>query len=262
MIQTDNLDLRVGARALLSKLSWRVEAGQCWCIIGRNGAGKSTLLRTLAGLRTPDGGSVKIKERLMQDWPLPKLARERAYLPQARGDAFSYSVLETVLAARHPYHDSQYWESDNDFNAAHDALLAMDVHHLAKRDLRTLSGGERQRVAIAAVIAQDTPIMLLDEPANALDLAHQVAVMDLLARLCREKSRAIVFVSHDLNSAYTVASHALLLKDDGGWEAGTVNHIMRGPLLSQCLGHPIETIQHGPRLVFLPASPGRDSIMA
>jgi iron complex transport system ATP-binding protein len=254
MIDTDKLDLRIGARVLLDKLDWRIEAGQCWCVIGRNGAGKSTLLRTLAGLRTADAGNVKIGGRLLADWPLAQLARERAYLPQARGDAFSYSVLETVLAARHPYHDSRYWESDEDFRAANDALKTMDVQHLAARDLRTLSGGERQRVAIAAVVAQDTPIMLLDEPANALDLAHQVGAMNLLARLCDTARKAIVLVSHDLNLAYAVASHALLLMDDGRWHAGAVDQVMRSPLLSECLGHPIETVQHGARSIFLPMS--------
>lgn len=254
MIATDKLDLRIGARALLNQLDWRVEAGQCWCVIGRNGAGKSTLLRTLAGLRAADGGAVKIGGRLLADWPLAQLARERAYLPQARGDAFSYSVLETVLAARHPYHDSRYWESDEDFRAANDALKTMDVQHLAPRDLRTLSGGERQRVAIAAVVAQDTPIMLLDEPANALDLAHQVGAMNLLARLCDTARKAIVLVSHDLNLAYGVATHALLLMDDGRWHAGAVDQVMRAPLLGECLGHPIEIVQHGARPIFLPIS--------
>jgi len=252
MIRTENLDLRIGDRKLLSKLDWRVEAGQCWCVIGRNGAGKSTLLRTLAGLRAPDEGAVKIGGRLLADWPLAQLACERAYLPQARGDAFSYSVLETVLAARHPYHDSRYWESDEDFRAANDALNTMDVQHLAQRDLRTVSGGERQRVAIAAVVAQGTPIMLLDEPATALDLAHQVGVMNLLSRLCQAAGKAVVLVSHDLNLAYAVSSHALLLMEDGHWHAGAVDEVMRSSLLSECLGHPIETVQHGQRPIFLP----------
>jgi iron complex transport system ATP-binding protein len=254
MIKTDHLDLRIGERLLLSQLNWQVEAGQCWSIIGRNGAGKSTLLRTLTGLRAPDSGTVRIKDCRVQEWVLSKLAQERAYLPQARADAFSYSVLETVLAARHPFHDSHYWESENDVTAANDALEMMDVWHLAQRDLRTLSGGERQRVAIAAVIAQDTPIMLLDEPTNALDLAHQMAVMELLARLCRDQGKAIVLVSHDLNLAYSVSSHALLLMDEGTWQAGPVDQVMQAPLLSKCLGHPIETLQHGARLVFLPVS--------
>lgn len=252
MINIENLDLVIGKRTLLSKLNLRVEKGQCWCVIGRNGAGKSTLLRTLVGLRLPDDGVVEIAGRSLLEWSLPALARERAYLPQNRGDAFSYSVLETVLAARHPYHDSRYWESEDDFRIANAALKTMDVLHLSKRDLRTLSGGERQRVAVAAVIAQDTPVMLLDEPTNALDLAHQVGVMNLLARLSRESSKAIMLVSHDLNLAYTVSSHALLLMEDGVWQAGPVDQVMQSPLLSECLGYPIEIVMHGTRPIFLP----------
>jgi iron complex transport system ATP-binding protein len=252
MMQTIGLQLRIGERTLVTGLDWQVQAGECWCVIGRNGAGKSTLLRTLAGLRETDGGAVQFEGRLLPDWPLQDLARERAFLPQGRNDAFGYRVLDTVLSARHPYHDAGYWESDADYQAAHAALHALDVGALAERDVRTLSGGERQRVAIAAVLAQDTPLLLLDEPANALDLAHQVSVMGLLARLCRQNRKAVVMVSHDLNLAHSVASHALLLMGDGRWQAGPVAEVMQAPILSHCLGHPIEIVQHGSRTIYLP----------
>ncbi len=252
MMRTINLQLRMGARILVDRLDWQIEPGQCWCVIGRNGAGKSTLLRTLAGLRRPDGGSVQMQGRALSDWPLPALARERAFLPQARNDAFGYRVIETVLTARHPYHADRYWEGSDDHQAAYAALQAMEVADLAQRDVRTLSGGERQRVAIAALLAQDTPLLLLDEPANALDLAHQVSVMGLLARLCRDQGKTAVMVGHDLNLAHSVASHALLLMGDGEWLAGTVAEVMRADILSRFLGHPIEAIQHGKRSIFIP----------
>lgn len=95
--------------------------------------------------------------------------------------------------------------------------------------------------------------MLLDEPTNALDLAHQVGVLNVLSRLCRESHKAIVMVSHDLNMAYAVATHALLLMDDGNWHAGSARDIMQSDLLSACLGYPIEVVQHGTRRIFLPA---------
>jgi iron complex transport system ATP-binding protein len=251
MMRTVDLHLSIGTRLLVSGLDWQIETGQCWCVIGRNGSGKSTLLRTLAGLREPDAGSVQLQGRALQDWPLQGLARERAFLPQGRSDAFGYRVIETVLTARHPYHDAGYWESDADYQAAHVALQALDVGDLAERDVRTLSGGERQRVAIAAVLAQDTPLLLLDEPANALDLAHQVSVMSLLARL-RQSGKAVVMVSHDLNLAHSVATHALLLMGDGQWQAGPVAEAMRAPILSRCLGHPIEMVRHGSRSIYIP----------
>ncbi len=250
-MKTRNLKLSIADRILVDGLNWQVRAGECWCVIGRNGAGKSTLLRTLVGLRDADGGELELNERALGKWPLQDLARERSYLPQGRNDAFGYRVIETVLTARHPYHESAYWESDADYVAAHTALQTMDADMLAERDVRSLSGGERQRVAIAAVLAQDTPLMLLDEPTSALDLAHQVSVMALLSKLCREQQKAVVMVSHDLNLAHSVATHALLLMGDGRWHAGPVDDVMQASLLSECLGHPIEIVKHGKRTIYL-----------
>jgi iron complex transport system ATP-binding protein len=255
MIETSDLMLRADGRVLVEHLDWTVRAAESWCVIGPNGAGKSTLLRTVAGLRAPDGGSVAIAGRPLPSWPLTALARERAYLAQSRGDAFAYRVIETVLMARHPYHADRYWEGSDDHAAAEAALRTLDVLHLAERDVRTLSGGERQRVAIAALLAQETPLLLLDEPANALDLAHQVALTGLLARLCRDEGRAVVSVSHDLNLAWSGATHALLLMEGGAWHAGPVAEVMRPDLLGACLGHPIAAVQHGGRTIFLPDAP-------
>ena len=255
MIETSDLMLRADGRVLVEHLDWTVGAGESWCVIGPNGAGKSTLLRTLAGLHAPDAGSVSLAGKPLAGWPLPALARERAFLSQARGDAFAYRAIETVLMARHPYHADRYWEGSDDHAAAENALRTLDVLHLAQRDVRTLSGGERQRVAIAALLAQDTPLLLLDEPANALDLAHQVALTALLARLCRDEGRAVVSVGHDLNLAWSGATHALLLHGDGQWRAGPVAEVMRADLLGACLGHPIAAVQHGGRTIFLPDAP-------
>lgn len=252
MIRTQNLDLMAGKRLLVRQLDWAARPGECWSIIGRNGAGKSTLLRTLAGLHRPDTGAVFVGGRALDAWEPEELARQRAFLAQSRHDAFAYSVIETVLSARHPYHGKRYWEGSDDHQAAMRALEAMEVADLASRDVRTLSGGERQRVAIAALLAQDTPLLLLDEPANALDLAHQVSVMSLLADLCREQGKTVVMIGHDLNLACRISTHALLLSGDGGWQAGTVDETMQAALLGNYLGHPIEMIEHGGRRIFLP----------
>ena len=252
MIETIDLTLTAGQRVLLDCLSWRAQAGENWCVIGPNGAGKSTFLRALAGVREADGGSIRLDGRELASWPLGELARKRAWLPQSRGDAFAYSVIDTVLAARHPYQGGRHWEGSEDLDAARKALALLDVLDLAARDVRTLSGGERQRVALAALLAQDTPVLLLDEPANALDLSHQVAVSELLARLCREQDKLVVQVVHDLNQAEAGATHALLLMPGGAWHAGPVGEVMQPGLLSQCLGHPVAAIAHGERTIFIP----------
>lgn len=252
MISAHELTLRIGARVLVQDLQWRAQAGQCWSIIGCNGAGKSTLLRTLAGLRAPEAGQVQVQDRPLSAWAPEALARQRAFLAQSRHDAFAFSVLDSVLAARHPYHAHHYWESSDDHGIAHQCLRDLEVDHLASRDVRTLSGGERQRVAIAALLAQQTPVLLLDEPANTLDLAHQVSIMRLLSRLCREQGKTVVMIGHDLNLAYQASSHALLLMGDGRWLAGSTEDTMQPDVLSTFLGHPIEVLAHGSRRIFIP----------
>ena len=252
MIATERLQLRIGARTLVENLDWQVRDGECWSIIGRNGAGKSTLMRTLAGLRAPEGGKVLMQDRPLPAWPLEELARQRAFLAQSRSDAFAYTVIETVLSARHPYHAGSYWENSDDHRIALRSLASMEVDDLAMRDVRTLSGGERQRVAIAALLAQDTPLLLLDEPANALDLAHQVSVMGLLAKLCREQRKTVVMIGHDLSLAHGISTHALLLMGDGRWLAGARDDVMQAPILSEYLHHPIDIVRHGSRSIFIP----------
>lgn len=259
MMQVQNLRLSMGGHVLVDGLDWQIRSGECWSVIGRNGAGKTTLLRTLAGLNPPDGGSVLLGGKPLAEWPLLELARARSFLPQARTDAFGYRAIETVLAARHPYHAQRYWETEADQYAAYAAMQNMEVADLAQRDVRTLSGGERQRVAIAALLAQDTPLLLLDEPANALDLGHQVRLMNLLATLCREQGKTVVMVIHDLNLAHDVATHALLLEGDGHWQAGPVDVAMNPSQLSRCLGHPVEIVRHGARSIFIAAGASRST---
>lgn len=254
-LQTVNLSLSVGSRQLITNLNWQVNAGEFWCIIGRNGVGKTTLIRSLAGLINLNVGveDVLINDKPLASWPLLELAKVRSYLPQERHDAFAYSVIETVLGARHPYNDEHYWESDTDLAVAYSALAELDVADLAERDVRSLSGGERQRVAIAALLAQDASIMLLDEPTKSLDLVHQISSMQLLANRCSSENKAVIMVSHDLNIVHQIATHALLLMGDGTWQAGPASQIFtESALISHCLGYPIEIVWHGDQCIFLP----------
>lgn len=250
-LTVDSVGLQTAGRTLVTKLDMAVNAGECWFVYGRNGAGKTTLLQTLAGLRLPDEGRVMLDGRGLSGWKPQELAKKRAYLPQSQQDAFGFTVFETVLAARFPWRKGEMWESEEDGDMAAQAMRDMDVFHLAGRDVRTLSGGERQRVAIAALLAQNASLMLLDEPATALDLAHQAVLMKTVADLCRIQKRAVVAVVHDLNLAWKVATHVLLLHGDGAWEAGRVREMMRVEKLSRCLHYPVESIVHDGRPVFV-----------
>jgi iron complex transport system ATP-binding protein len=253
MLHIRNMSLAAGKKQLMNQLTCRVSLGECWIVLGKNGAGKTTFLRTLAGLRQPDSGEVLLNEKPLAKWDMVLLAQQRSYLPQMRHDAFAYSVLQTVLAGRHPYHTRHGWEAEHDWEAACLAMQQMDVLSLKDRDIRTLSGGERQRVALAAVFAQDTPLVLLDEPANFLDLAHQAALMQFVRQLCQEQKKSVVMVVHDLNLAHDVATHALLMEENGKWQAGKMSEVMDTEQLSRCLGYPVTVLQHEGRLVYVPA---------
>lgn len=266
VLTTRNLSLQIGSRCLLQDLNWQVERGQCWCVLGANGAGKSSLLRTLAGMQKLQRGELLLAGRALDDWPLLELARQRAYLAQQRQDAFGYSVLETVLAARHPWQaqdawtmlSAQAWDSEQDLHLVHHALQQVEVAHLAQRDVRSLSGGERQRVALAALLVQDTPLLLLDEPTTALDLPHQAQVMHLLGGLCQAREpKTVVMVLHDLHWAQQLATHVLLLFGDGRWLAGGKEEMMQAEHLSAALHHPLCRLQAEGHVWFVPLEHGK-----
>ncbi len=247
----DNVCLQAGGKRLIDHLEMTIEAGQCWFVYGRNGVGKTTLLKAIAGLQKPDSGHIVLDDLVLREWQARALAKKRAYLPQAQGDTFGFTVMETVLAARFPYQKGFLGDSTGDIEKAVWALKRLEVFHLADRDIRTLSGGERQRVAVASLLAQDTPLMLLDEPASALDLSHQASLLGLIRELCRKQNKAVVMVVHDLNMAWDVASHVLLLHGNGRWEAGSREAMMCTEKLSECLQFPVQTVSHGDRTVFV-----------
>lgn len=247
----EKLDIRAGDRPLVRQLDWHIASGQCWFVYGRNGAGKTSLLQTMAGVRQPDGGGVFLDGIALADWPSAKLAKKRAYLPQKAQDAFGFTVSEVVSSARFPWQGGRMWTSDEDRRIVIRAMEQMAVSPLAERDIRTLSGGERQRVAIATLLAQDAPLMLLDEPVTALDLAHQAALVKQMASWCREADKAVVSVVHDLNLAWQAATHILLLYGDGHWEAGNYATMMVPEKLSACLGCPVKSVVYEQRPVWM-----------
>jgi len=253
-LDVSNLSLRVPGTGdpLLHRADLQCRPGELWCIVGPNGAGKSTLLETLAGLRTPYAGRIEIDARVLQDWPLTALARRRAFMPQRHEDAFAATVFESVLTARHPYLSGWQWEGEQARARVMAALTAVDMAHLASRDVRHISGGERQRVAIAAMFAQQTPLMLCDEPLAHLDLPHQVACLRLLQTRVRDFGDTILFVCHDLNLARAFATHALLMDGHGAWHAGPADGVLTPERLSAAFAYPIRLLRDGERTVLAP----------
>jgi len=251
LLQTQALKISAGSRTLIESLDLKVHGGELWCVMGPNGSGKTTLLHTLAGLRPLQGGSVALKGRALADWPSGELARLRGLLPQTQHDAFSAAAIDVVLLGRHPHLGRWAWESASDRRAAAAALKAMDLEALADHDVTTMSGGERQRVGIAALLAQDPPLLLLDEPVAHLDLHHQVTMLDRLRRLAHERGRAIVMSIHDLNLAARFATHALVLGPGAMLRQGPAESTMNEVVLSAAFGHPVASERFGNRTVFV-----------
>ncbi|KFL20835.1 Iron(3+)-hydroxamate import ATP-binding protein FhuC [Ralstonia pickettii] len=247
-------DLRVAVdgRVLVERLSMTATAGQLWCVVGPNGAGKSTWLSVLAGLRSPDGGSVALDGVPLADWPPLAMARRRAFLPQTLHDTFPITVYDAVMTGRHPHLARWEWEGDADARAVDAAVSALQLQSLAERDVRTLSGGERQRVAMAAVVAQEARVLLLDEPVAHLDLHQQVAVLRLLREGCRKQGWLVVLTVHDLNLARRFATHALLMDGAGHTTAGIAAEVLTPEHCARVLRTPIAEVANGRHTALIP----------
>lgn len=225
LLECRHLDLRAGRRELVRALSLAIEAGERWVVLGPNGAGKSTLLATLAGVRAPNGGEIRLASRALDDWSVEQMAEHRALVTDRWHDPFSASVLDTVLTARYRLGT----EDDAGAQVARVWLTEFDCAQLTDHDVTSLSRGERQRVAIATALAQDTPLVLLDEPIAHQDPRHQGLVLDRLARAPR---RTLVASLHDMNAAARFATHALLLTGRGDWFAGPAADMLNAERLS------------------------------
>ena len=251
-VEVRDLAIRVGGRTLAEGLSMRAEAGELWAVLGANGAGKTLFLATLAGLRLPATGSVLLEGRPAGQWPALEAARKRSFLPQSVHDAFGASALDVVMLGRHPHMSRWGWEGDEERRMALDALEAVEMAPMAHRDVTTLSGGERSRVSIAALLVQDAPLMLLDEPVAHLDLHHQISILGRLAALATTAGRTVVLSLHDLNLAARFATHAMLFRGDGRVEVGPVAEVMTPAALSGAFRYPVARAELGGRAVFVP----------
>ena len=210
---------------LVRQLELSLQPGRLLAVLGRNGAGKTLTLQTLAGLRSPNSGQVLLDGRCLASWPSRQRARRIGMLLQDPGDAFPATVLETVQGGRYAHLGLTGQETVADHDAALQALQVMQLAGLAHRQVGSLSGGERQRLSIATVIAQDTPVVILDEPVNALDPGHQVAVMEFF----RERSRAgcaVVASLHDPTLAARYSDEVLMLDGTGGWTLGDCTTVL------------------------------------
>jgi len=245
------LAVGVAVRTLCADLDLDVRAGERWAIVGPNGAGKSTLVATLAGLRAPAAGTISYDGVALPALAPRARALKRGWLPQDSVDFFPATVLETALVGRHPHLRRFEWETSADVDRVRCALARFGLDGFEARDVRTLSGGERRRVALAALVAQEPGLMLMDEPSSHLDLGQQVVALDALSALARERGTALVMVLHDLHLALRYADYAIAL-GDGHATMGRADEVLTAGALSVLFGHRLAAVGAGATRTLLP----------
>jgi iron complex transport system ATP-binding protein len=210
-LQATDLTCGYPGRPIVAALDVRLEPGEALAVVGPNGAGKTTLVRTLAGLTPPLEGRVLLGGVDLGELPPLERARRVAVLPQEIGDAEDLTVRELVELGRTPHLGLWGTPAAADRHAVETALRACQLEQLADRRLGEVSGGERQRARIALAVAQDAPLLLLDEPASHLDLRRRHELFELLGALRRDRRLALLIVLHDLAEAYREADRVLVL---------------------------------------------------
>ncbi|AQQ70890.1 Iron(3+)-hydroxamate import ATP-binding protein FhuC [Limihaloglobus sulfuriphilus] len=236
---------------IINELTCFIKQGMFFAIAGPNGAGKSTFLNLLFGALRPISGSIKLNGREVSSYKSKDFARLIAVVRQQFVPAFGFSVYETVMMARTPFFNVLGFEGENDKYLVNHALELTETAHLKDRELDQISGGERQRVFIARAIAQDTPILVLDEPTSSLDLKHQVAIYDLLKKMQIEQGKTVIIVTHNINLAAQYCDMAMLLSS-GSFHIESPEDIYKKNLISTVFGIDGTSLEVEGRRVFIP----------
>lgn len=238
----NGLCLAYDERVIVDGLDVAIPGGKVTVIVGANACGKSTLLRGLARLLKPLGGTVHLEGADIHRMPTKQVARRLGLLPQAPTAPEGITVADLVSRGRHPHQTWFAQWSPTDEAAVAAALDATHTMALADRPVDELSGGQRQRVWIAMALAQETPVMLLDEPTTYLDLAHQIEVLDLLAELNVSRGRTIVLVLHDLNHACRYGHHLIAMHGGAIVAEGAPADVVDEELVERVFGLPTRII--------------------
>jgi iron complex transport system ATP-binding protein len=245
MLTVEHLHAGYGDKCVLQDVTFAVAPGEFLGLLGPNGCGKTTLLRAMRGTLKPRRGCVRLGERDVQTIDKRSLARTMAYLPQDLAIALDFTVRELALMGRSPHLSRFVRESGEDRRVAEQAMRLADVLHLADRPVTALSGGDRQRALIAMCLAQQPKILLLDEPTNHLDLAHQLSILDLVARLNRGGDLAVVAVFHDLNLAAEYCGRLVLMENGRVAATGTPAEVITEEAIRRVYGVQVSVQPNG-----------------
>ncbi len=242
-LHADDVTIGYDKRIVSEGLTVEIPDGQFTVIVGPNASGKSTLLRALSRLLKPTVGTVLLDGKAISTYPAKEVARRLGLLPQTSIAPDGISVADLVARGRYPHQKLIRQWSRDDEAAVVFAMNATGVSDLSGRLVDELSGGQRQRVWVAMVLAQQTPLMLLDEPTTFLDIAHQIDLLDLCAQLNRDQGTTMVAVLHDLNHACRYADHIIAMKDGAVVTRGNPAEVITAELVEAVFGLPCRIIE-------------------
>ncbi|GAB07126.1 iron complex transport system ATP-binding protein [Gordonia amarae] len=237
----DDIHITLGGREVVKGVSLTVAGGSMCALVGPNGCGKSTLLSALSGVRKPDSGTVRINGRDIHTITHRDLARERSLVTQTNRTDTPFTVAEVVEMGRFPWLRTP--QAARSPQVIADAIDECDLGEILDRPFSQLSGGQQARVSLGRALAQQAPVMMLDEPTAALDIHHQEAVLDILRRQ-RDQGTAVLIVVHDLSLAAAYADEVAVMKDGHLRAHGPTHDVMTADLLSTTYDHPVETMPH------------------
>jgi iron complex transport system ATP-binding protein len=244
MLKINNLSVFYGDRQILHEIQLEVHSGEIVALLGPNGAGKSTLIRSISGVIPIRDGNIFVDQKDVTSLSTMERARHISVVPQAVSIPPAFTVWETVLLGRTPYLNFLGQTSAKDEAIARQALEQVDVLHLIEKRMNEISGGEQQRVLLARTLAQDTPILLMDEPTTHLDISHQIDLLKLITKQAREKSLTVLIALHDLNLASMFADRIAIVQNGLLCVAGTPQETLTSEIINSVYNVPVHVVSH------------------
>ena len=236
MIKVNDFNYTIGEKSILRNINFQIEKGKIYGILGTNGSGKSTLLKALSRINPVKNGKIFIDNKDINTYSSKKLAQTIAVVPQQTNLMFDFSALQIALMGRIPYQKPLYSDSEEDFQIVRESMQLTNTWHLRDMNAKNLSGGEFQRLIIARALAQQTPVLMLDEPISSLDIRHQLDIMNLLKKINKETNATILIILHDLNLAMKYCDNVLLLNKGDLVAFGQSKDVLTEENISQHFG--------------------------
>ncbi len=236
LFELQDISFAYGSKEVLSGISVSLPKGKFYGLLGPNGSGKTTLLDLLIANRVPELGSIAFKGKQLADFSRRELARELSLVPQDFIIGFDYTVLDVVLMGRHPYIPRFGSPSSEDLTIAEQAMDAIGIAGFAERYVTELSGGEKQRVVVARALAQQTPVLILDEATSNLDISHTLEIFQVMRRRVSEQGHTVIGAIHDLNLAAAYCDEILFLKEGGLFCQGLTKDVMNSENIELVFG--------------------------